>query len=82
MSFTGSYTEDESGLRIQGSKNCKDFSRPNKEIKYFSRTLTEFRLFKTTSKFQDLFKIVRTVGNEHFMESTRILNFLKRFNFL
>ena len=25
--------------------NFKDFSRPNKEIKYFSRTLTEFKDF-------------------------------------
>ena len=35
--------------------NFKDFSRPNKEIKYFSRNLTEFedfsRLFKTFSRF-------------------------------
>ena len=40
--------------------NFKDFSRPNKEIKYFSRTLTNFKnLFTTTSKIQDLFKIVQ-----------------------
>ena len=25
--------------------NFKDFSKPNKEIKYFSRTLTEFKTF-------------------------------------
>ena len=39
--------------------NFKDFSRPNKEIKYFSKTLTKFKeLFKTTTKIQDLLKIV------------------------
>ena len=51
-SFTGSYTEDEPNLpwvkviqfyrrKLSGVDkvvNFKDFSRPNKEIKYFSRT--------------------------------------------
>ena len=42
--------------------NFKDFSRPNKEIKYFSKTLTKFKeLFKTTTKIQDLLKIVWTM---------------------
>ena len=39
--------------------NFKDFSRPNKEIKYFSRILTEFKDF--WKKIQDRFKIVRTM---------------------
>ena len=30
--------------------NFKDFSRPNKEIKYFSRTLTEFKDFSRLYK--------------------------------
>ena len=39
--------------------NFKDFSRPNTAIKYFSKTLTEFkRLFKTTSTIQDPVKIL------------------------
>ena len=52
MSFTGSYTEDEPNLPQQNNLilqekvvlgidnvvNFKDFSRPNEEIKYFSRT--------------------------------------------
>ena len=51
MSFTGSYTEDEPNFPRQNNLilqkmvsgvdkvvNFKDFSRPNKEIKYFSRT--------------------------------------------
>ena len=51
MSFSGSYTEDEPNFPQQNSLilqkmlsgvdkvvNFKDFSRPNKEIKYFSRT--------------------------------------------
>ena len=51
MSFTGSYTEDEPNFPWQNNLilqkmvsgidkvvNFKDFSRPSKEIKYFSRT--------------------------------------------
>ena len=51
MSLTGSYTEDEPNFPRQNNLilqkmvsgvdkvvNFKDFSRPNKEIKYFSRT--------------------------------------------
>ena len=58
VSFTGSYTEDEPNFpqenilflqkrvkSIDKVVNFKDFSRPNKEIKYFSRTLTEFKDF-------------------------------------
>ena len=50
VSFTGSYTEDEPNLPRQNNLilqkkkpgvdkvvNFKDFSRPNKEVKYFSR---------------------------------------------
>ena len=45
--------------------NLKDFSRANKEIKYYSRTLTEFKDFsrQLTTKIQDLSKIVRTMGS-------------------
>ena len=54
--------------------NFKDFSRPNKEIKYFSRTLSNLNwikgLFKTTSKFQDLFKIVRI----HVVKKKKLVN--------
>ena len=51
VSFTGSYTEDEPNFARQNNLisqkkmsgvdkivNFKDFSRPNKVIKYFSRT--------------------------------------------
>ena len=42
--------------------NFKDFSRPFKEIKYFSKTLTKFKDFsRQILKIQDLFKIVRTM---------------------
>ena len=53
VSSTGSYTEDELNFPWQNNLilqkkvsgvdkvvNFKDFSRPNKEIKYFSRTQT------------------------------------------
>ena len=61
VSFTGSYTKDEPKFPQQKKKqlilqktvsgtdkvvNFKDFSRPNKEMKYFSRTLTEFEDFQ------------------------------------
>jgi len=55
VNFTGSYTEDEPNFPRQnnlilqkkvsgGDKvvNFRDFSRPNKEIEDFSRTLTIF----------------------------------------
>ena len=39
--------------------NFKDFSRPNKEIKYFSRTLTNFNDFlQRLLKFKTFLKIV------------------------
>ena len=38
--------------------NFKDFSRPNKGIKYLNRIQG---LFKTATKTHDLFKIVRTM---------------------
>ena len=45
VSFTGSYSEDEPNFplqkRVPGINkvvNFKEFSRPNKEIKYLSRT--------------------------------------------
>ena len=57
-SFTGSYTADEPNFLQQNNLilqrkvsgvdkdvNFKDFSRPNKEIKYFLRTSTEFKDF-------------------------------------
>ena len=68
VSFTSSYTKDEPTFQRQKNVilqkivsgvdkvvNFEDFSIPNKEINYFSRT------FKTTTKIQDLFKIVRTM---------------------
>ena len=58
VSFTGSYTKDEPKFPRQNDVilqkmvtcldkvvNFKDFSRPNKEIKYFSRTKTKFNDF-------------------------------------
>ena len=58
MSFTGSSTEEEPNFHRQNNLisqkmvagedkvvNFKDSSRPNKEIKYFSRTLIEFKDF-------------------------------------
>ena len=67
---TDSYTKDEPNfpLRNTGNRisqktvwrdkvlNFEDFSRPSKEIQYFSWTL----LFKMTTKMQDLFKLVKT----------------------
>ena len=60
MSFTGSYIDDGPNFPQQNSLalqkivagidkvvNFKDSSWPNKEIKYFSRTLTEFKDFST-----------------------------------
>ena len=46
--------------------NFMDLSRANKEIKYCSRTLTEFKDFlrQLTTKIQDLSKIVRTMGSQ------------------
>ena len=42
--------------------NFKDFSRPYKEIKYFSKTLTKFKEFsRQILKIHDLFKIVQTM---------------------
>ena len=59
VSFTGSYTEDEPNFpqqnnlilqkKVSGADkvvNFKDFLRPNKEIKYFSRTSREFKDFQ------------------------------------
>ena len=45
--------------------NFKDFSRQDliKKSVLFNG-LTEFKDFKTTSKIQDVFKIVRTIGTE------------------
>lgn len=58
MSFTGSYTDDEPNFHRQNNLilhkmvagvdnvvNFKDSSRRKKEIKYFSRNLTEFKDF-------------------------------------
>ena len=61
VSFRGSYTKDEPNFpqqnnviflkkmvsRIDKVVNFKDFSRPSKEIKYFSRTLTKLKDFST-----------------------------------
>ena len=59
LSFTASYTKDEptfprqKNLILQKTVsdvdkvvNFEDFSIPNKEINYFSRTLTEFKDFE------------------------------------
>ena len=67
---TGSYTKDEPNFPLQNTGNLisqktvwrdkvlnfEDFSRPSKEIQYFSRTL----LFKMKTKNKDLFKLVKT----------------------
>ena len=55
VSFTGSYTDDEPNFpwqnnlilqkKVSGADKFQDFSRPNKEIKYFSRTSREFKDF-------------------------------------
>ena len=63
MSCTGSYIRDEPNVPRQNNLilqkkvsgvnrvvNFKDFSRRNKEIKYFSRTLTEFKDFSRLYK--------------------------------
>ena len=76
MSFTGSSTEEEPNFHRQNNLilqkmvagedkvvNFKDASRPNKEIKYFSRTLIEFKdfsrqlhvvTFKTLSRWYEV----------------------------
>ena len=59
VSFTASYTNDEPTFQRQKNLilqkivsgvdkvvNFEDFSIPNKEINYFSRTLTEFKDFQ------------------------------------
>ena len=43
--------------------NFKDFSRPNKEIKYFSKTLTEFKDFSRRLLKWKTFQDCTTVGN-------------------
>ena len=73
LSFTGSYTEDEPNFPWQNNLilqktvsgvdkvvNFKGFFTPNKKIKYFSRTETEFKdfsrrlvKFKTFSRFYE-----------------------------
>ena len=51
---------------VYKSVNFKDFSRPNKDIKYFFKDLNRIQgLFKTTSKIQDLFKTERTLYNRN-----------------
>ena len=43
--------------------NFKDFSRPNKEIKYFSRILTELKDFsRQRLKFKTFSKILQTMS--------------------
>ena len=42
---------------VDKAVNFKDVSRPNKEIKYFSKDFNRIQgLFKTTAKIQDLFQ--------------------------
>ena len=74
VSCIGSYIEDEPGFprqnnlrlpetgvwRRQGSR-FEGLSRPNKAIKCFKDLNRIQGLFKTTTKIQDLFKIVRTM---------------------
>ena len=48
---------------VEKEVNFKDVSRPNKEMKYFSKNHNWIQgLFKTNTKFKDLFKIVRTMS--------------------
>ena len=71
MNFADSYTEDEpyfprrNNLILQKMVsgvdkvvNFKDFSRPNKELKNFSKDFNRIQgLFKTTAKIQDLIQV-------------------------
>ena len=63
MSFKGSYTKDEPKFPqpkklilqkivsgVDKVVNFKDFSRPYKEIKYFSRRLLKFKTFSRLSE--------------------------------
>ena len=63
VSFTGSYTKDEPKFPqrkklilqkivsgVDKVVNFKDFSRPYKEIKYFSRWLLKFKTFSRLSE--------------------------------
>ena len=75
MSFTGSYTEDEPDFRLQNNLilqkmvsgidkvvNFKDFSRPSEKNQVLFKDLNWIQgLFKTTTKIQDLFKVIRTM---------------------
>ena len=70
VNFARSYTEDERNFprrnnlilqkmtsSVDKAVNFKAFSRPNKEIKYFSKDFNRIQgLFKTTAKIQDLFQ--------------------------
>ena len=49
--------------------NFKDFSRPNKEIKYFSKTLTEFKDFSRRLLKFKTFQDCTTVGNYCWFDS-------------
>ena len=53
--------------------NFKDFSRPNKEIKYFQGPKVNSRTFKMTSKIQDLFKIVLAMSITNLVKPLLIL---------
>ena len=71
MNFADSYTEDEPNFPRRNNLilqkmvsgvdkvvNFKDFSRPNKEMKNFSKDFNRIQgLFKTTAKIQDLFQV-------------------------
>ena len=84
MSFRGSYTENEPNFPWQNNLilhkcvagvdkvvNFKDVPRPNKEIKYFSRTSTDFKDFsRRLVKFKTFFKIVRTMRHAESIEKT------------
>ena len=55
--------------KVSGSDkvvNFKDFSRPNKEIKYFLRTLTEFKDFsRRLVNFKTFSRFVQTMQSRH-----------------
>ena len=77
VNFVGSYTQDEPNLPWQNNLilqkkvsgldkvvNFKDFFRPIKEVRQvLFKDLNRIQgLFKTNGKIQDLFKILRTMG--------------------
>ena len=84
VTFAGSYTEDEPNFPRRNNAisqkmcgvnkrvNFKDFSRPNKGIMYFSRTLIDFKEFsKRPLKFKTFSRLYEPWIKCHFQTRAR-----------